>query len=219
VDRPAIAVTAPSRSGQVVILDAGANVECKPHHFRQFAVMGYLYARTVLGVANPRVGLLSIGEEDSKGTDVTREVLKVLRETNINFIGNIEGNDVYSGRVDVVVTDGFTGNVALKVTESIIELLKQALTEEISRSLRRKVGWLLVRPAFDALQKRIDGAEYGGAPLLGARECVIICHGRSHARAIKNAVRVARDFVGRGVTDVTTQEIRSLAEAETRLVG
>ncbi|PYT06266.1 MAG: phosphate acyltransferase PlsX [Acidobacteria bacterium] len=219
VDRLPIAVTAPAVGGKVVILDAGANVDCKPHHFRQFAVMGYLYARVVLGVNNPRVGLLSIGEEDTKGTDVTREVFKVLRETRINFIGNIEGNDVYSGRVDVVVTDGFTGNVTLKVTESMIESLRSALRQEMARSLRTRLGALLMKPAFEGLEKRVDYAEYGGAPLLGARECVIICHGRSSPKAIKNAIGVAREFVERRVNERTAQEIRSLAEAETRLVG
>jgi len=219
VDRPAVAVTAPAKGGKVVILDAGANMECKPHHFRQFAVMGYLYAQSVLGIKNPRVALLSIGQEDSKGTNVTREVFKVLRETQINFVGNIEGNDVYSGRVDVVVTDGFTGNVTLKVTESMVDALNHAVVRVIRGSYRARLGYLLMKPAIQQLRKSLDYAEYGGAPLLGARECVLICHGRSSPKAIKNAVRVAHEFVERRMSETIAQEIRSLTEAEIRLAG
>jgi glycerol-3-phosphate acyltransferase PlsX len=219
VDRPAIAVTAPARNGKVVILDAGANVDCKPHHFRQFAVMGYFYARNVLGIASPRVGLLSIGEEVGKGTDTTREVFKVLQETAINFIGNIEGNDVYSGHVDVVVTDGFTGNVTLKVSESMVESFRTAFREEISQSVRSRLGYLLMKPAFEGLRRRLDYAEYGGAPLLGARSCVIIGHGRSSPKAIRNAVRVAREFVESRVNERIVQGISTLTEAEKRLVS
>ncbi len=219
VDRPAIAVTCPARHGKVVILDAGANVDCKPHHFLQFAVMGYLYARSVHGVADPRVGLLSIGEEDTKGTDTTREVFKILRESHINFIGNVEGNDLYSGRVDVVVTDGFTGNVALKVSESLAESIKIALAEEIRSSLRTKLGYLVIKPAFDRMRRRLDYAEYGGAPLLGARECVIIGHGRSSPKAVRNALRMAGEFVASGVNATIAQEIRAVSEAESRIGG
>jgi len=170
-------------------------------------------------VPRPSVALLSIGEEAGKGEQRVQEATELLSSSGLNFIGNIEGNDVYSGRVDVVVTDGFTGNVTLKVTESMIESLRSALRQEMARSLRTRLGALLMKPAFEGLEKRVDYAEYGGAPLLGARECVIICHGRSSPKAIKNAIGVAREFVERRVNERTAQEIRSLAEAETRLVG
>lgn len=219
VDRPAIAVTVPARGGSVVVVDGGANVDCKSHHLRQFAVMGYIYARKVHHLPNPRVGLLSVGEEDSKGTDVTREVFKALQGTKLNFIGNVEGNDLYSGEVDVVVTDGFTGNVALKVSEGLVETFREALGQEIRKRLTTKLGYLLMKPAFDGIKKRLDYAEYGGAPLLGARECVIICHGRSSPKAIRNAVRVAREFVDSGVNGLIEEQIASLTEAETRLAG
>src|SRR5207249_10562169 len=188
-------------TGRMVLLDVGANVDCKPHHFRQFAVMGELYARLVLGIPRPKVGLLSVGEEEGKGNETTREVFRVLKDTSLNFIGNVEGNHVYSGEVDVIVTDGFTGNVSLKVAESIAANLEEMLRREVAASLRAKMGAWLLRPALRAIQKQIDYQEYGGAPLLGARECVIICHGRSSPKAIKNAVRVAKEFVANRVTE------------------
>jgi glycerol-3-phosphate acyltransferase PlsX len=216
VDRPAIAAVLPTQTGRMVLLDAGANVDCKPHHFRQFAVMGDLYARYVLGIERPRIGLLSIGEEDTKGTDTTKEVFKVLSGTPLNFIGNVEGNHVYSGKVDVIITDGFSGNISLKVTESIVSSLNVMVRREVSKSMRAKLGAWLMMPALRAIQKKTDYEEYGGAPLLGARECVIICHGRSSPKAIKNAVRVAREFVVNCVANHIHAGIRTLAEAESR---
>jgi len=217
VDRPALAIVLPTRTGRMVLLDVGANVDCKPHHFRQFAVMGELYARLVLGIPRPKVGLLSVGEEEGKGNETTREVFRVLKDTSLNFIGNVEGNHVYSGEVDVIVTDGFTGNVSLKVAESIAANLEEMLRREVAASPRAKMGAWLLRPALRAIQKQIDYQEYGGAPLLGARECVIICHGRSSPKAIKNAVRVAKEFVANRVTEHIHTGIRSLAEAESRV--
>lgn len=217
VDRPALAVVLPTRKGRTVLLDVGANVDCKPHHFLQFAVMGELYARFVLGIEHPRVGLLSVGEEDTKGNEATKEVFRVLSGTSLNFVGNVEGNHVYSGEVDVIITDGFTGNVSLKVAESIVSNLEEMARREIMKSLRFKIGAWLLTPALRAMQKQIDYQEYGGAPLLGARECVIICHGRSSPKAIKNAVRVAKEFVVNSVTDRIHAGIRTLAEAESRL--
>ena len=216
VDRPAIAAVLPTQTGRMVLLDVGANVECKPHHFRQFAVMGDLYARFVLGVERPRIGLLSIGEEDTKGTDTTKEVFRVLSGTHLNFIGNVEGNHVYGGDVDVIITDGFSGNISLKVTESIVSSLDIMVRREVAKSLRAKLGAWLLMPAFREIKKKTDYEEYGGAPLLGARECVIICHGRSSPKAIRNAVRVANEFVLNHVTERIRAGIRTLAEAESR---
>lgn len=217
VDRPAIAAVLPTQTGRMVLLDVGANIECKPHHFRQFAVMGDLYARYVLGVERPRIGLLSIGEEDTKGTDTTKEVFRALSETSLNFIGNVEGNTVYSGDVDVIITDGFSGNISLKVTESIVSSLDIMVRREVAKSLRARIGAWLMMPAFRAIKKKTDYEEYGGAPLLGARGCVIICHGRSSPKAIRNALRVAKEFVVNRVTDRIHDGIRTLAEAESRL--
>ena len=217
VDRPAIAAVLPTQAGRMVLLDVGANVECKPHHFRQFAVMGDLYARYVLGIERPRIGLLSIGEEDTKGTDTTKEVFRVLSATPLNFIGNVEGNHVYGGKVDVIITDGFSGNISLKVTESIISSLDVMVRREVAKSLRARLGAWLMMPALREIKKKTDYEEYGGAPLLGARECVIICHGRSSPKAIMNAVRVATEFVVNSVTNHIHAGIRALAEAESRL--
>ena len=216
VDRPAIAAVLPTQKGRMVLLDVGANVDCKPHHFMQFAVMGDLYARIVLGVARPRIGLLSIGEEDTKGTETTKEVLRVLSGTHLNFVGNVEGSHVYSGDVDVIVTDGFSGNISLKVTESIVSSLDLMVRREVSKSLRAKIGAWLMLPALREIKRKTNYEEIGGAPLLGARGCVIICHGRSSPKAIKNAMRVARELVANRVTDHIHDGIRELAEAESR---
>ena len=219
VDRPAIAAVLPTSVGWMVLLDIGANVDCKPHHFMQFAVMGNLYARLVLGIERPRVGLLSIGEEDTKGTDTTKEVFRVLSGTHLNFIGNVEGNLVYSGEVDVIVTDGFSGNISLKVSESIVSSLNVMIRREVAKSLRAKLGAWLLMPALREIKKKTDYEEYGGAPLLGARDCVIICHGKSSPKAIKNALRVAREFVQNRVADHIHDGIQELAEAERRVTG
>lgn len=194
VDRPALAAVLPTLTGRAVLLDVGANVECKPHHLVQFAVMGHLFSRKIVGVASPRVGLMSVGEEESKGNEVTKEVHKALKAVNLNFIGNVEGRDVYNGRADVIVCDGFTGNVALKTSEGLIEAMLKLLREELSQTLQTKLGALLSRRSFKRLKKRLDYAEYGGAPLIGLRGVCIICHGRSNAVAIKNAIRVAKEF-------------------------
>jgi glycerol-3-phosphate acyltransferase PlsX len=195
VDRPAIAVVLPNKRGRTVLLDVGANVDPKPWHLAQYAVMGHVYARDILGVAEPRVGLLSVGEEEGKGNELVREVFKRLEESPINFIGNVEGRDVYNGNADVVVTDGFTGNVCLKVSESLADMLIDLLREEISRSMSTRLAALLVRPAFRRLWKRVDYTETGGAPLLGINGACIISHGASPARAVKNAIRSAAEWV------------------------
>jgi glycerol-3-phosphate acyltransferase PlsX len=191
VERPAIAVFMPTMKGTSIVLDMGANVDCKPNHLLQFAVMGEVYAKYLLKNPNPRVGLLSIGEEETKGNELTKEAFKLLTETSLNFIGNVEGRDVMSGKADVVVCDGFIGNVFLKTSEAVAESIGLILKENIGKSLIRKLGYLLMRPAFQALKRRMDYAEYGGAPLIGINGISIISHGRSSDRAIKNAVRVA----------------------------
>ncbi|HXG59524.1 MAG TPA: phosphate acyltransferase PlsX [Thermoanaerobaculia bacterium] len=196
VSRPALAAVIPSLGdrGHTVLLDVGANVDTKPSQLREFAVMGHFYAQIILGIEEPRVGLLSIGEEEGKGNELTRETFRVLKETGLNFMGNAEGRDIYNGNADVVVCDGFIGNVVLKASESLAEMVSKMLRQELARSPKRKLGALLARGAFDDFKKRVDYSEYGGAPLLGVKGGCIVCHGRSNAKAIKNAVRVARDF-------------------------
>lgn len=191
VERPAIAVFMPTIKGTSILLDMGANVDCKPNHLLQFAIMGEVYAKYLLKNANPRVGLLSIGEEETKGNELTKETFKLLTETSLNFIGNVEGRDVMSGKADVVVCDGFIGNVVLKVSEAVAETIGLMIRENIGDNLVRKLGYLMMRPAFRALKRRIDYAEYGGAPLIGINGISIISHGRSSDLAIKNAIRVA----------------------------
>ena len=194
VDRPALAAILPTLAGHAVVLDVGANVTCKPHHLVQFAVMGDLFSKKIVGVASPRVGLMSVGEEESKGNDLTKEVHKALKQLRLNFIGNVEGRDIYNGRADVIVCDGFTGNVALKTSEGLIEAVLKLLKDELSRNLKVKLGALLSQQSFKRLKKRLDYSEYGGAPLIGLRGVSIICHGRSSSNAIKNAIRVAREY-------------------------
>jgi glycerol-3-phosphate acyltransferase PlsX len=196
VERPAIAVVVPTLHDPAVLLDVGANVDCKSRHLAQFAIMGNVYARDVLGRPAPRVALLSIGEEEGKGNELTRETFKALEETpSLQFIGNIEGRDVFSGMADVIVCDGFIGNVALKISEGLADTLFHLLREEIKRDLRGRAGSLFLVPAFRRFKRRIDAAEFGGAPLLGVRGVCCISHGRSTPKAIRNAIRVANECV------------------------
>jgi glycerol-3-phosphate acyltransferase PlsX len=194
VERPAIATFMPTIKGTSIILDVGANVDCKPSHLLQFAIMGEVYAKYLLKNPNPCIGLLSIGEEATKGNELTKEAFKLLAETSLNFIGNVEGRDVMSGRADVVVCDGFIGNVVLKVSEAVAESIDLILRENVGDNLIRKLGYFMMRPAFRALKRRVDYAEYGGAPLIGINGISIISHGRSTDRAIKNAIRVASEL-------------------------
>jgi glycerol-3-phosphate acyltransferase PlsX len=194
VDRPALAAILPTLAGHAVVLDVGANITCKPRHLVQFAVMGHLFSRKIVGITSPRVGLMSVGEEESKGNELTKEVYRALKQLHLNFIGNVEGRDLYNGRADVIVCDGFTGNVALKTSEGLIEAVLKLLKDELSRNLKAKLGALLSQQSFKRLKKRLDYAEYGGAPLLGLRGASIICHGRSSSHAIKNAIRVAKEY-------------------------
>jgi glycerol-3-phosphate acyltransferase PlsX len=196
VDRPALAALIPTKASKpVLLLDVGANSECKPHHLAQFAIMGDAYSRAVLGTVKPSVGLMSIGEEEAKGNDLTKEAFPLLRQlSNINFVGNVEGRDVFAGDVDVIVTDGFTGNVMLKLSEGLTEAVLAMLKRELTATAATKAGAVLAKPAFRNIKKRLDYSEYGGAPLLGVRHIVVIGHGRSNARAIRNAIRSVKEF-------------------------
>src|SRR4051794_22681290 len=216
VSRPALATILPSanESGHTIILDVGANVDSKPAYLREFAVMGHFYAQMILGVESPRVGLLSIGEEEGKGNELTKETFRVLKETGLNFMGNAEGRDVFNGNADVIVCDGFIGNVVLKAGEALGEFVSKTLKKEMMASLPRKIGGLLAKSAFDDLKKRMDYSEYGGAPLLGVKGGCIVCHGRSNAKAIKNAIRVARDFAVNHIGEKIQAKISDLHKRE-----
>ncbi|HEX2252597.1 MAG TPA: phosphate acyltransferase PlsX [Thermoanaerobaculia bacterium] len=219
VDRPALAAVLPNDGGRTVLLDVGANVESKPSHLRQFAVMGHFYAQEVIGTRAPRIGLLSIGEEEGKGTDTTREVFKVLKTTGLNFVGNVEGSDVFNGAVDVVVCDGFVGNVLLKGAEAVAQLLGRMLREELAVSARTRLGYLAARPAFDALRRRTDYREYGAATLLGVESGCFIGHGRSNARAIQSSVRRAVEFATAELAAKIRDKVAVLHSEEERLLG
>jgi phosphate acyltransferase len=212
VDRPALATVMPTLTGHAVLLDVGANIACKPHHLVQFALMGHLFSKKIVGVDNPRVGLLSVGEEESKGNELTKEVHQILKRTHLNFIGNVEGRDIYNGRADVIVCDGFTGNVALKTSEGLIEAVLKLLKDELSSNLQAKVGALLSQQSFKRLKKRLDYSEHGGAPLIGLRGVSIICHGRSSSNAIKNAIRVAKEYAENQVNAKLEFELNQLGD-------
>ncbi len=200
VHRPAIAQVFPTLKGTLaVLMDVGANVDCDANMLADFAVMGAAYSRVVCHRENPRVGILSIGEEEHKGNELTREATPLLKKLPINFIGNVEGQDLYSGHADVIVCDGFTGNVALKVSEGLVKAIKSMLRASLESTYTRQLGYALSRGAYEDFRKRVDYSEYGGAPLLGVKGVSIICHGRSNTNAIKNAVRVARESYEGGV--------------------
>ncbi len=195
VDRPALASALPTATGKpVVLVDVGANVDSSPQMLAQFAVMGEIYSRIIFRNSSPRVGILSIGEEEHKGNELTRAATVLIKALPINFIGNVEGRDIYTGDVDVVVCDGFIGNVALKVSEGLVDMIKNMLQESLAETVTRKIGYVLSRAAYRDFRKRVDYSEYGGAPLLGIKGVNIICHGRSNSNAIKNAIRVAAEF-------------------------
>ena len=214
VDRPAIAVVLPNKRGRTILLDVGANIDPKPWHLAQYAVMGHIYARDILGAVEPRVGLLSVGEEEGKGNELVREVFKRLEESPINFVGNVEGRDVFNGSCDVIVCDGFVGNVVLKSAESVAELIGGMLKEELSRTARTKAGYLLAKPAFDALRQRTEYSEFGAAPLLGINGGCFIGHGRSNPRAIQSAIRRAVEFSTAQVDRKIRDKIAELHDKE-----
>jgi phosphate acyltransferase len=210
VDRPALATPMPTSKGNpCVLLDVGANVDCKPHNLEQFAVMGEMYARSVLKIHKPRVGLLSIGEEETKGNDLTRDAFPLLKALPIHFIGNVEGRDIFNGNADVIICDGFVGNVALKTSEGIGRFVRDALRESLTRTVTAKVGALLSRQAFNDFRRRLDYTEYGGAPLLGVRGVCIIGHGSSNDNAIYNGIRVAYEFAKAGTNEKIEREFAS----------
>jgi glycerol-3-phosphate acyltransferase PlsX len=211
VDRPALAAVVPTAIGTVsILLDVGANVDCKPQNLEQFAVMGEIYFRSMFGTRRPRVGLLSIGEEETKGNELTRDAFPLLKQLPLNFVGNVEGRDLYNGRVDVVVADGFVGNVALKTSEGVANLVRSTLKESLKATITRQVGYLLSRSAFADFKKRLDHTEYGGAPLLGVKGVCFITHGSSNANAIKNAIRVAAEFAERRINNKIEKELAGL---------
>ena len=214
VDRPALAAVFPNPRGRTVVLDVGANVGSKPEHLKQFAVMGHFYAQEVIGTTGPRIGLLSIGEEEAKGTDITREVFRSLKGTGLNFIGNVEGRDVFNGEADVVVCDGFVGNVLLKSAESMAELIVSMMREELSRTIRTRIGGWLAKPAFVSFKRRTDYAEYGAVPLLGVAGGCFIGHGRSNARAVRNAVQRAVEFAAADLHLKIRDKLEELKSAE-----
>jgi glycerol-3-phosphate acyltransferase PlsX len=211
VDRPALAAAFPTVLNTAAILvDVGANVDCDPINLEQFAVMGDIYCRAIFGKKRPRIGLLSIGEEESKGNELTREAFKLLKQLPLNFIGNVEGRDLYNGEVDVIVADGFVGNVALKTSEGVARLVRAVLKETLKSTITRQVGALLSRNAFSDFKKRLDHTEYGGAPLLGVKGVCIITHGSSNTNAIKNAIRVASEFAEGQVNETIARELAGL---------
>jgi glycerol-3-phosphate acyltransferase PlsX len=207
IERPAIAINLPTKNRGTILIDGGANSDCDPHNLLQFGFMGSVYAETSFGKENPRVALLSIGEEKSKGNELTRGSYELLEKSGLNFVGHVEGRDVFTGAADVVVTDGFVGNVLLKFTESIIYYINTLIREEVGKSFLAKIGAGLMKPVFRGVRRKLDYAEYGGMPLLGVNGVVIIGHGKSSSRAIKNAVLAAEHFVSGGVNEGIRQRI------------
>jgi glycerol-3-phosphate acyltransferase PlsX len=220
VDRPALAAVFPTAQGTATILiDVGANVDSKPQNLQQFAIMGDVYFRTIFAdrfenADRPRVGVLSVGEEETKGNELTREAYKLIKELPLNFVGNVEGRDLFNGEADVLVCDGFVGNVALKISEGMAETVRFLLRQSLQATITRQVGFMLSRQAFVDFKKRLDYSEYGGAPLLGIKGVCIISHGSSNGNAIKNAIRVAAEFANSKLNHVIEQQI---AEASSQL--
>jgi glycerol-3-phosphate acyltransferase PlsX len=207
VDRPALALLVPGLAGPTLLIDVGANANCQPHNLVQFAVMGRTFMTTVMGLADPRIGLMSIGEEKSKGNDLVRETFERLQASPLRFIGNVEGKDLFSGVADVIVSDGFTGNVALKVSEGVVESVLSMARHEITKNIFARLGYMLMKRHLKRIYKKVDYSEYGGAQLLGVRGVCVIGHGRSNARAVRNAVGRGREFVENRVPERIQAEI------------
>ncbi|MCX8022391.1 MAG: phosphate acyltransferase PlsX [Syntrophorhabdaceae bacterium] len=208
VDRPAIATLHPNIKGSIsVLIDAGGNVDCKPTHLVQFAIMGDAFARCVLGIPSPKVGVLSNGEEESKGNELTRETHGLLKGLNLNYIGYVEGTDMYNGNADVVVSDGFVGNVALKISEGVADSIIALLKEGIEKKFTRKIGYIFLKDLFSEISRKLDFSEIGGAPLLGVDGVTVICHGKSNGKAIKNAIGMAKSFVEKRLNESIKETI------------
>ncbi|MHB8411452.1 MAG: phosphate acyltransferase PlsX [Candidatus Acidiferrales bacterium] len=211
VDRPALAAAFPTAKGNpAVLLDVGANVDSKPEQIEQFAIMGEIYYRTIFGTRRPRVAILSIGEEEMKGNELTREASNRLKQTGLNFVGNVEGKDFFKGNVDVIVCDGFIGNIVLKISEGLVEHVGGMLKKALQSSVSAQVGYVLSRHAFGEFRKKIDYSEYGGVPLLGVRGVTVIGHGRSNSNAIKNAIRVASELCRAKMNEKIEQELSAV---------
>ncbi len=213
VDRPALALLVPSLTGTTLLIDVGANANCQPHNLVQFALMGKIFMETIVGLPNPRIGLMSIGEEKSKGNDLVREAFDRLQSSPLHFIGNVEGKDLFSGAADVIVSDGFTGNVALKVSEGLVESVLSMTRHEITKNIFAKLGYLLMKRNLKKIYKKVDYSEYGGAQLLGVNGVCVIGHGRSNATAVRNAVGRAREFVLNHVQERIQTEILRYEQA------
>ena len=212
VDRPGIATVIPAPHNEFVLLDAGANVECKPIHLLHYAIMGSVYSQEILGYKSPRVGLLNVGTEEVKGNELTLEAFRLCKQVELNFIGNIEGHDLFSNRVDVVVCDGFVGNIVLKTCESLATAIFDWLKRELTKNPVRKAGAYLAREAFRTIKRRMDPDAYGGAPLLGLNGNVMIAHGSSRERAILNAIRLATEAVQNHVNEAITRRVAAANE-------
>jgi phosphate acyltransferase len=211
VDRPALATVIPTRGRPGILLDAGASVECRPQHLLQFAVMGGAYARVALGIDRPRVGLLSIGEEETKGNELIRDAHQLLKRAPLPFVGNVEARDIYSGAADVIVCDGFTGNVVLKTSEGLVDTVESLLRDELQGTFASQVGYLLSKRAFRRFHRRVDPSEYGGALLLGVAGVVVVGHGRSSVRAVRNAIAMAARFAAGDFLGRLEEEIAAVA--------
>jgi glycerol-3-phosphate acyltransferase PlsX len=210
VEKPALSLLVPTIKGLTLLIDVGANVNCRPHHLEQFAVMGHTFMTSVLSIKKPRVGLMSVGEEKTKGNELTKEAFERLQDSPLNFIGNVEGKDIYSGKADVIVSDGFTGNVALKVSEGVVETFSYFARTEIMKNFFAKIGLFLMKRNLKKIYKKVDYTEYGGAQLLGINGVCIIGHGRSNSNAVKNAIGLAKDFVLNKVQDKIQHDIAEL---------
>ncbi|RMA93292.1 phosphate acyltransferase PlsX [Hydrogenothermus marinus] len=212
IERPGIAVAFPTKKGKpTVLIDVGANVDCRPRHLVYFAVMGHTYVKEILKSSdNPKVGILSIGEEEGKGNELVKETYPLLKMSNLNFVGNAEGRDIFTGDFDVIVCDGFVGNVVLKTSESLGSIIVDMIKQEVKKSMISKIGAALMLPAIKRFKKKADFAEYGGAPLLGTKASCIITHGRADARAIKNALKVATEFVETNFNEKLYENIEKL---------
>lgn len=214
IDRPALAIPLPTYHGYVIIIDVGANVDCKPKNLYQFAIMGHYYAQLLFNIKNPKIGLISIGEEEGKGNALVKETHNLLKKSELNYIGNVEGRDLFLGKCDVAICDGFVGNVLLKTAEGVGELIAMSLKKEISSSLKASFGFLLSKGAFKNFYKKIDYSEYGGAPLLGVKGGCFICHGRSKAKAICSAIRIAYHFAEQKIVEKIQEHMKEFSILE-----